>query len=66
MTVPAGTDLTVAADLLMPTAVAFTVNGSVTVAGNLTLTDGSIAGAGECGVRATSCRLPLLMVGPGF
>ena len=67
MTVPAGTDLTVAADLTMPTAVAFTVNGSVTVAGNLTLTDGSIAGTGTCGgCGATSVRLPPLMVGPGF
>ena len=51
----------------MPTAVAFTVNGSVTVAGDLTLTDGSIAGTwGVWRSGATSCRLPLLMVGPGF
>ena len=45
VTVPAGTDLTVAA-LTMPSAVALTVNGSVVVGGATTLTDGSIAGTG--------------------
>jgi uncharacterized repeat protein (TIGR01451 family) len=49
VTVPAGTDLAMAA-LTMPSAVAFTVNGSVTVSGALTLTDGSIGGSGSVAV----------------
>ena len=66
VTVPAGTDLTVAADLTMPTAAAFTVNGSVTVAGNLTLTDGSIAGAGSVTVRGNVVQASTFDGGAGF
>ena len=66
VTVPAGTDLTVAADLTMPTAAAFTVNGSVTVAGNLALTDGSIAGAGSVAVRGNVSQASTFDGGAGF
>ena len=46
-----------------------TINGGTTliVQGNLTLTEGAIAGAGSvAAARGSSVRLPLLMVGPGF
>ena len=45
-TVAAGTTLTLTSTLNMPSAVTFTADGRVVVAGTLTLTDGSIAGAG--------------------
>ena len=67
MTVPAGTDLTVAADLTMPTAAAFTVNGSVAVGRQPGFDRRVDRRGGECGgAGVTSVRLPLLMVGPGF
>ncbi len=51
-TVVAGTTLTVDSTLTMPSAVAFTVNGTVIANAALALTDGSIAGTGALEARA--------------
>ncbi len=51
-TVAAGTTLTVKNTLTMPSAVAFTVDGSVIATSTLILTDGSIAGVGAVEARA--------------
>ncbi|MFA5870244.1 MAG: hypothetical protein WC941_11170, partial [Candidatus Bathyarchaeia archaeon] len=51
-TVAAGTTLTVNSTLTLPSPVAFTVNGTVVANGELTLTDGSVAGTGSVEARA--------------
>ena len=65
VTVPAGTNLTVAS-LTMPSAVALTVNGSMVVSGATTLTDGSIAGSGSVAAGGPIVQASTFDGGAGF
>ena len=73
VSIPAGTALTLAGSFTMPTAVILTLNGTISVAGQTSLTDGALNGTGTLAAQgdisqastSTAARPASLIDGPG-